>query len=106
LTGTLLGSSSFVLRIDIDKRGPTEIGLLLAGNFYAADIPEVARLIEEAHCAGAAAVSIDLSAVQVIDRAAVQFLTRRDAHDIAVTGCPAYVREWMLSESRRGGTGR
>jgi ABC-type transporter Mla MlaB component len=94
-----------VLRIEIDKRGPTEVGLLLAGNFYAADIPEVARLIEEAHRAGAA-VGIDLSAVRVVDRAAVRFLVKWDARNTAVTECPAYVREWMLSESRRGGTGR
>ena len=94
-----------MLRIDIDKRGPAEVGLLLSGNFGAADIPEVACLIEEAHRAGAS-VGIDLSAVQVVDRAAVQFLTKREARDTAVTGCPAYVREWMLSESRRGGGGR
>jgi hypothetical protein len=94
-----------VLRIDIEKRGPTEVALLLAGNFCAADIPEVARLIEEAHRDGAA-VGIDLSAVRVIERAAVMFLMKRETPDTAVTGCPAYVREWMLSESRRGGTGR
>jgi anti-anti-sigma regulatory factor len=94
-----------VLRIDIDRTGPSRVGLLLAGNFCAADIPEVARLIKEAHRLGAA-VGIDLSAVTVIDRAVVQFLVRGNAWDTTVTGCPAYVREWMLSESRRGGTGR
>jgi hypothetical protein len=97
--------ASFVLRIDIDKRGSTEVALLLAGNFCAADIPEVARLVEEAH-RGGAAVCIELSAVRVIERAAVLFLMKWQARSTAVTGCPAYVREWMLSESRRGGTGR
>jgi hypothetical protein len=57
-------SASFVLRIDIDKRGSTEVALLLAGNFCAADIPEVAHLIEEAHRDGAA-VCTDPSAVRV-----------------------------------------
>jgi hypothetical protein len=66
---------------------------------------EVARLIEETH-RKSAALGIGLSAVGVINRAAVQLLVKRDGRDTAVTGCPAYVREWMLSESRRGGTGR
>ena len=66
---------------------------------------EVAPLIEETHRTSAA-VGIGLSAVGVINRTAVHFLVKRDERDNAVTGCPAYVREWILSESRRGGTGR
>jgi hypothetical protein len=63
---------------------------------------EVAHLIEETRGAG---VGIGLSAVGVIKRAAVQLSGQTGGRDTAVTGCPAYVREWMLSESRRGGTG-
>lgn len=81
-----------MLRIRIYKRERSEVGLCLAGNVSAADIPEVARLIEEARGSGVA-IGIHLSAVRIIARVAVQFPVKPDGQEAEVTGCPRYVRE-------------
>ena len=46
-------------------------------------------------------IVLDLKEVTLVGREAVNFLARCEANSIALTNCPAYVREW-ITRQRRG----
>lgn len=46
-------------------------------------------------------IVLDLKDVTLVGREAVSFLVRCEADHIALTNCPAYVREW-ITRQRRG----
>jgi anti-anti-sigma regulatory factor len=43
-------------------------------------------------------VAIDLRGVLLVDSDAVQFLAAEEAKGIDLRNCPAYIREWIVSE--------
>jgi anti-anti-sigma regulatory factor len=44
-------------------------------------------------------VIVDLSDVQIVDRAAVQFLLRCEVQGLKLQNCPPFVREWIAGEA-------
>jgi hypothetical protein len=46
-------------------------------------------------------VAIDLTEVELVDRDAVRFLTRKEGNGIELRHCPAYIREWVTRERGR-----
>jgi ABC-type transporter Mla MlaB component len=89
-----------VLRIEIHRPEPRRVSFSLSGDFCSSAVADVTQLIDEARQAGER-VAIDLSAVRRVDREAVRFLALRGGRDADLVGCPGYVREWILCESRR-----
>jgi hypothetical protein len=87
-----------------------QVRLTLSGRLAGEYLVEFQRLIKEE--AGHDGLVIDLKQVTLVDRDAVKFLARCEARGAALDGCPAYVREWIVTErkasrrSRRGSRGR
>ena len=46
-------------------------------------------------------VSVDLAAIELVDRDAVMFLAVRESGGIELTHCPAFIREWIARERGR-----
>jgi hypothetical protein len=47
---------------------------------------------------GGSVVALDLTDVELVDRAAVQFLSEVEASGIELRSCPTYIREWVAGE--------
>lgn len=45
-------------------------------------------------------IVIDLTDVKLVDRGAVKFLEGCEAGGMKLENCPAYIREWILTERR------
>lgn len=86
-----------MFRIEIATTGGGEVRLGLSGTLDAASLTELARLTGEA---AGARVTVDLSGVRLVDREAVRFFSRGPGRRVRLTGCPAYLREWLRSEGR------
>jgi hypothetical protein len=46
-------------------------------------------------------LAFDLSQVRLVDREALAFFVSSEGRGVRLTGCPAYLREWLKSENRR-----
>ncbi len=75
------------------------VRLALSGVADAASLVELGRLTGEAEAAGSRVV-VDLSGVRLVEREAVRFFSRGPGRRVRLTGCPAYLREWLRSEGR------
>ena len=47
---------------------------------------------------GGVTITLDLSDVTIVDRAAVRFLADAQAAGIRIVNCPEYVRSWIAAE--------
>ena len=68
----------------------------LSGRIQGEQVAELQRLFA-LEAAGVSLV-LDLHEVELVDREAVRFLARCEAEGIALTHCPAYIREWIERE--------
>ena len=69
--------------------------LTVSGRIGSEQLPELRRSVEAEHTRG---VVLDLVEVSLVDVEAVRFLAQCETEGIRITGCPAYVREWMAHE--------
>ena len=68
----------------------------LSGRIEIEDVAELQRILDlEAVEQG---IALDLQDVTIVDRDALQFLTRCEADGIKLKNCPAYVRKWIDAE--------
>jgi hypothetical protein len=83
-----------MLRIirSVDSGIPT---LRVSGRIDSEQLVELRRLVDEELTRGAI---LDLAEVTLVDVQAVRFLVQCEHRGIRVSGCPAYVREWMTRE--------
>jgi anti-anti-sigma regulatory factor len=71
----------------------------LTGRIESEDVEELQRLIGLE--AAAPDIVLNLEEVTLVDRDAVQFLAQCESKGIALENCPAYVREWVVTERKR-----
>jgi len=74
--------------------------LSLCGRIEIEDVAELQRLLSLE--AVGQALALDLQDVTLVDRDALKFLARCEAESITLENCPAYVREWIDTETNRG----
>lgn len=86
-----------MLRIEKDSDGCVT-RLLLSGRIQSDRIACIRSAMNDS-CARRI---LDLSEVTLVDFAVVRFLIRCEEEGIQLTGCPPYVREWMLRERAEG----
>ena len=66
----------------------------LIGRVRAEHLEELEKQIRDS----SEAKVLDLSEVTIVDAEVIRFLSVREREGIRLTGCPAYVREWILRE--------
>ncbi len=71
----------------------------LSGRIQADDVAELQRLFDLE--ADKQHLTLDLHEVKLVDREAVQFLSRCEAEGITLVHCPAYIRAWIEQEKVR-----
>lgn len=85
-----------MLRIEKCSDGQTTI-LRLSGRIQSRDLRLLQVQIES--CPQNTIVNLD--EVELVDRAAVRFLSHCESNGIELRNCSLYVREWMLREKSR-----
>jgi hypothetical protein len=63
----------------------------LSGRIRSMDLVEIRELLAGTN----ENMFLDLEDVTIVDREVVAFLREREANGIALTNCPAYIREWI-----------
>jgi hypothetical protein len=80
-----------------------QIVFALTGRIQAEQIPELLALLgSESPAYG---IALDLEQVKLVDRDAVLFLARGEAHGVELRNCSAFVREWINQERNTKHTG-
>jgi hypothetical protein len=69
----------------------------LCGWFTEEYLPEIRRLLDE-EPSGRSVLSLDLSNVSFVDRAAMRFLLSAGHRNTSVENCPSYVKRWIEQE--------
>jgi len=86
--------------LKIERSGNGRVVFTLSGRIEMEDVAELQRLFAleefERH------LVLDLKDVTLVDRDAVKFLARCEADSIKLENCPAYIREWLVSERNAG----
>jgi hypothetical protein len=88
-----------MLKIETTSETATDLTVALIGTIaseYLDELEDVVRRAARERCR----LSFDLSQVCLADRDAVRFLASALERRVRLTGCPAYLREWLRSESR------
>jgi hypothetical protein len=75
--------------------------LLVSGRLCEQHVDTLKELLEQE----SDIVAIDLEDVLLVDRKAVTLLAISERSGIELTNCPAYVREWVVREKARTGSG-
>jgi len=85
--------------LKIQRKANGRVLFTLSGRIEAEDIDELRRLLELEDTSRK--IALDLRDVTLVDREGVKFLADREANDIHLENCPAYIREWIARESGR-----
>ena len=83
-----------VMKIERVPDGPVTV-LRLSGRLQSSQVQEVKAEMNGQR------VALDLEQVRLVDLDAVHFLAVCEARGIELRNCPAFVREWILSERPR-----
>ena len=73
-----------------------EVVLRISGRIAGGDLVVLRTALDDSRV-----VAIELADVDLVDRAAVEFLALTEANGVALRNCPAYIREWITREQRR-----
>ncbi len=87
-----------MLKIDA-TRTADGLKVSLTGKLLTQYLAELEQIVRAASHAGLRIV-FDLSHVSLVDRAAVGFFTSGAGRLAGLSGCPAYLQEWLKSEGR------
>jgi hypothetical protein len=91
---SLVSKSGQMLKIQRVTNG--QVVFTLSGRMDADNLTELEGLIESetrGRC-----IVLELNDLTLVDRDAVRFLERCEAHSIKLENCPAYIREWIARE--------
>jgi anti-anti-sigma regulatory factor len=80
----------------IERAGNGEVVFTLSGRMDTENLSELKELFgsePKDH-----RIVLDLKDLILVDRDAVKFLERCEAHHIRIKNCPAYIREWISRE--------
>ncbi len=69
----------------------------LCGQIDARELPELQKLLVGEK---QKAVVLDLKEVKLVDREALSFLAHCDENGIKLENCPAYIRVWIVRETK------
>jgi anti-anti-sigma regulatory factor len=83
-----------MLRIQRVTNG--QVVFTLSGRMDADNLAELEELIESE--ARGRCIVLELNDLTLVDRDAVRFLERCEAHSIKLENCPAYIRVWIARE--------
>src|SRR5512133_1880144 len=88
-----------MLKIQPTHQALNELTVALIGTVKGEYLPELEALVRRAAEDGRR-LSFDLSQVRLVDRDAVWFLAAAVEGGVRLLDCPAYLRQWLRSESR------
>jgi ABC-type enterochelin transport system substrate-binding protein len=77
----------------------------LTGRIRLEHVHELQRLLDVEkvdHQEGNDRIALNLEEVTLIDRDVVNFLARCEINSVGISNCPAYIREWIDREKKRG----
>jgi len=83
-----------MLRIHKGPEGPAFMTFSLSGRIQPEHVVELGTLLQAEH----RQVILDLKEVTLVGCEAVRFLRLCESRGIEIRNCPAYVREWILTE--------
>jgi hypothetical protein len=86
-----------MLRVERSSNG--EVIFRLSGRMHGENIVQLEELLKSEE--KGRSITLDLKDVTLVNEDAVGFLSRCDIDNIALTNCPAYIREW-ITKQRRG----
>jgi hypothetical protein len=87
-----------MVRIDNDSAGRAT-RLRLSGRIRSEDLASIRSAMND----GRMRKMLDLTDVDLVDIAVVQFLISCEDEGVELKQCPPYVREWMTRERAQGG---
>jgi anti-anti-sigma regulatory factor len=90
------------LRIERLDQDDDLVVLCVSGRIHADDV----SFLEDIILRETGKVALDLKEITLVDRSAVRFLARCEADGVKLRACPAYVREWIASETTKGGNAK
>jgi hypothetical protein len=88
-----------MLKIEATHRAGNALTVALIGSVQGEYLAELEELVQRA-ASDRRRLSFDLWQVRLVDREAVRFLASAIARGVRLVGCPAYLREWLRTESR------
>ena len=74
-----------------------QVVFTVSGRIDADNVDELKELIES-ETRRRRRIVFELNDLTLVDRDAVRFLERCEAHGIKLENCPAYIREWIARE--------
>jgi anti-anti-sigma regulatory factor len=86
--------------LKIQKTSNGQVVLALSGQIDEQHITELET--EMGMETNRSSIVLDLKDVTLVSREAIGFLERCEASGVTLKNCPAYVREWITRERRRG----
>jgi anti-anti-sigma regulatory factor len=82
--------------LKISRAANGEVVFTVSGRMGAENVGELEKLFS-AEASGRRIV-LDLKDLTLVDQDVVSFLNRREADNITLKNCPAYIREWITRE--------
>jgi anti-anti-sigma regulatory factor len=86
-----------VFKITTNNEDPESIKVNLCGRFTAEYVPEVEKVLSGTGTR-LKKLTLDLSAVTLVDRTAIMFLCAARSKNIVIQNAPSYVGYWMEQE--------
>ena len=86
--------------LKIKRAANGEVVFTLSGRMDVENVAELKALFGSE--AKGRRIAMDLKDLTLVDREAVKFLERCEAHSVKIKNCPAYIREWITRERRPG----
>jgi hypothetical protein len=83
----------------IQRKANGKVFFTLSGRIEAEDIEELCKLFE-LETTGRK-IALDLKDVTLVDRDGLKFLSACEADGVDLENCPAYIREWILRETKQ-----
>ncbi len=84
--------------LKIRRSANGQVVFALSGRMVQDDVAELEALIGSE--AKDRPIVLDLKDVTLVGRDAINFLERCEGHNITLTNCPAYIREWITGHRR------
>ncbi|HWO29565.1 MAG TPA: hypothetical protein VNO32_12295 [Candidatus Acidoferrum sp.] len=82
--------------LKITRTANGEVVFKLSGRMDAENINELETLLSTEP--RGLHIVLDLKDLTLVDQDTVNFLRRREAHDVKLRNCPAYIRKWITGE--------
>ena len=82
--------------LKIHRTEDGEVIFKISGRMDAVNVADVKMSLESE--VDGRPILLDLRDLTLVDRDAVRFLERCEAHSIKLENCPAYIREWIARE--------